>query len=202
MTENVWGRKMKIGDYWKSRNGVGGVSLFPFVLVVFSYRVRLLYKTFFLPPLIFNDAKLHGAPLRPRCFLLSFVLNFPFCVFLDGARWKSPRHHMSDILLGSSFFSSWRRQTDRRNKEMFCRTVYRHLFLSGGVRKDEKNFHFLSETKVPKTSSSSFSSFALPKWIFNDRPAAFAAILVLHYVNADGRTTLTFVSFEAHIHHL
>ena len=110
--------KWRLETIWKKkRNGAGGVCLFSFLWVAFSYYDSLLlfHKKIFLPPQNFNDVKLHRASLYDQNIFLFFCLEFSLlCFSSDGASWKSPRHHMSDILFFSSIFFSWCRQTDRR----------------------------------------------------------------------------------------
>lgn len=134
-----------------------------YIFVSCSSSVR---RFFFLPSLNFlTTLNYIGQQHRSGqdVFFLSFVFKFfPFVFFFYGdARWKSPRRTTCQTFCPSRRFS--RR---RHTKEMFCRTVYRHLFSEWGSLKRWKEFFFFNflwgwnNTSRPKTSSpSSFPSF-------------------------------------------
>ena len=112
---------MKIGDYLeKKRNGAGGVCLFSFLWVAFSYYDSLLlfHKKIFR--------------YMTKTFFFSFVLNFLFCVFLRTVRVENHLGTTCQTFCSSRQFSSLGADKRIDAQENVYRTVYRHLFSDCG----------------------------------------------------------------------
>ncbi len=151
----------------KSKNGVGMRQSLP-CWSSFSYRVPLpLHKNFSFGLKSQNvyDARLHRAPFRPRCFLLLFWY-FPFCFDIFPFVLFSWRCCALEITLAPHVRHFARRfsppgtdkRTDTPKENVLPDRLLSSFFWVGQFQNMKRIFFWGDETKVPKSSSSSFST--------------------------------------------
>lgn len=134
-------RKWRLETIWKKKkNGAGGVCLFSFLWVAFSYYMILFFfstREFFYHHQILTTSNYIGhRAIWPKTFFFSFVLNFLFCVFLRTVRVENHLGTTCQTFCSSRQFSPLGADKRIDAQGNVYRTVYRHLFSDWGRWKE------------------------------------------------------------------